>query len=297
MELLTPASRAHRRRLYRGREQRASSSLGARPFEYLLLRQQPQPWRDEDSFLVVLSMFITLQDTDGSYESTLGTMHDVLPEPMYEFLAPRGTEWDAPVVGETFSTPPIPGPDVYNLRARAARAARRCRCPSARPRRVKLPTPELPTPKLLRCEHGLLGHCRLWDLGVGIWELGVAHCHAEAIGSNNWAVSGALSADGNAIVANDMHLFIRVPNTWYRASMEWPDAAEPVGPARPDRRHAAWRSGARHRKQHAHRVGLHQHLRGLERPRRARNRSRQSRIATGRRTAGASSSISTKRSP
>jgi penicillin amidase len=38
-------------------------------------------------------------------------------------------------------------------------------------------------------------------------------------------VSGALTADGNAIVANDMHLFIRVPNTWYRASMEWPDMA------------------------------------------------------------------------
>ena len=44
----------------------------------------------------------------------------------------------------------------------------------------------------------------------------------EAIGSNNWAVSGALTPDGRAIVANDMHLFIRVPNTWYRASMEWP---------------------------------------------------------------------------
>lgn len=61
------------------------------------------------------------------------------------------------------------------------------------------------------------------DLDLGIWDVGFAE--REALGSNNWAVSGALTADGNAIVANDMHLSIRVPNTWYRASMEWPDAA------------------------------------------------------------------------
>ena len=29
----------------------------------------------------------TLQDTNGEYESTLGTMHDVLPPAMVDFLA------------------------------------------------------------------------------------------------------------------------------------------------------------------------------------------------------------------
>ena len=68
--------------------------------------------------LVVLSMFITLQDPDGSYEATLGTMHDVLPEAMANFLAPMGTEWDSPIVGKRAAVPPIPGPDVYDLRSR-----------------------------------------------------------------------------------------------------------------------------------------------------------------------------------
>jgi len=199
------------------------ASLGAPPFEYLLLRQEPQPWKDEDSFLVVLSMFITLQDTDGSYESTLGTMHDVLPQEMFEFLAPKGTEWDAPVAGEAFSTPPIPGPDVYNLRAR--RAGRTTLPLPERPPRVQLPNPkpQLPMGAVVTVRPG-------WDLDLGIWDLGFSD--REAVGSNNWAVSGALTADGNAIVANDMHLFIRVPNTWYRASMEWPDAANPSDPHR-----------------------------------------------------------------
>ncbi|GGB19059.1 penicillin acylase [Sphingomonas metalli] len=36
-------------------------------------------------------------------------------------------------------------------------------------------------------------------------------------GSNNWAVAGRLSSSGGALVANDMHLGIRVPGMWYRA--------------------------------------------------------------------------------
>ena len=55
---------------------------------------------------------------------------------------------------------------------------------------------------------------------------------AALIGSNNWAVDGAHSATGRAIVANDMHLSIGVPNIWYRASMAWPDPAEPLATLR-----------------------------------------------------------------
>lgn len=43
-------------------------------------------------------------------------------------------------------------------------------------------------------------------------------------GSNNFAVSGALTADGRAIVANDMHLGLRAPNIWFRARLRYPDA-------------------------------------------------------------------------
>jgi len=37
-------------------------------------------------------------------------------------------------------------------------------------------------------------------------------------GSNNWAVAGWRTADGFALLANDMHLPLALPNTWYRAS-------------------------------------------------------------------------------
>ncbi len=38
-------------------------------------------------------------------------------------------------------------------------------------------------------------------------------------GSNNWAISGKLSQSGRAIVANDMHLPLTVPNVFYRARL------------------------------------------------------------------------------
>src|SRR6185295_17883611 len=35
----------------------------------------------------------------------------------------------------------------------------------------------------------------------------------------NWAVAGGHTASGRALVANDMHLGLRVPNIWYRARL------------------------------------------------------------------------------
>ena len=176
------------------------AALEAPPFEYLLLRQTPQPWRSEDSILVVLSMFITLQGDGEGYESTLGVLHDVLPPAMADFLAPRGTEWDTPLLGEAFAVPPVPGPDVYDLRTR----------PAARGR---------PAPLSLDVTR---------EAGPMAAILGQPAGEA-VVGSNNWAVSGRLTADGRAIVANDMHLTVGVPNIWYRAVLDWSDPSGPDG--------------------------------------------------------------------
>ncbi|MEO1130741.1 MAG: penicillin acylase family protein [Planctomycetota bacterium] len=39
-------------------------------------------------------------------------------------------------------------------------------------------------------------------------------------GSNNWAVGATRSRDGRAILANDMHLGLQVPGTWYHLQLE-----------------------------------------------------------------------------
>jgi penicillin amidase len=52
---------------------------------------------------------------------------------------------------------------------------------------------------------------------------------SREIGSNNLAVSGALTKDGRAIVADDMHLGLRAPNIWFRARLRYADRAAPGG--------------------------------------------------------------------
>lgn len=65
---------------------------------------------------------------------------------------------------------------------------------------------------------------------ASIYDLSATHLSAEQSlrflypapmlpGSNNWAVSGDLTGNGRAIVANDMHLEIKVPNVFYRARL------------------------------------------------------------------------------
>lgn len=170
------------------------AALGARPFEYIALRTTPDPWHTEDSILVLLAMWSTLQGNQFEYEVTLGTLADLLPEPAFEFLAGRATEWERPVDGLVVPVPAIPGADVYDLR----------RAPVPKAARVApAPPPALP------------------------WWGPLTADESAAIGSNNWAVSGARSTTGSAIVANDMHLRLGVPNIWFRATFEIPDEARP----------------------------------------------------------------------
>jgi len=158
------------------------AALDEQPWEYLVLRTKPAPWVPEDTVLVVHAMFLDLQGGDGAHESTVGLVHDLMAQPMADFLMPAGTEWDAPIVGAAVATPPIPGPEVFDLR--------------------KEPRVELPKAAALEAPR-----------------------ERVVLGSNNWAVSGAHTADGRALLADDMHLGIRIPNTWYRASIVRPDGA------------------------------------------------------------------------
>ena len=156
------------------------AELGAVPPEYLLLRTTPEPWRPEDTILTVLAMFNTLQGRQALFEQTIGALRDALPGPMFSFLTANGSEWDTPVVGSGPVRPPVPSPDVFDLRKTRARV-----------------TPQRLNP----------------------------NADEDAIiGSNNWAVDGAHTASGVALVANDMHLAIGVPIIWYRASLAFPDA-------------------------------------------------------------------------
>jgi penicillin amidase len=49
----------------------------------------------------------------------------------------------------------------------------------------------------------------------------------RVVGSNAFALAGAHTATGAALLANDMHLDLNVPHIWYRAVLQWTDAGGP----------------------------------------------------------------------
>lgn len=56
-----------------------------------------------------------------------------------------------------------------------------------------------------------------------------SHAEPDTPGSNNFAVAGTLTADGRAILADDMHLGLRAPNIWFRVRLRYPDPRAPDG--------------------------------------------------------------------
>jgi len=185
--------------------------LAAPPFEYLVLRTTPEPWLPEDSILTVLAMFNTLQGRQAFFEESHGALRDTLPEPMFRFLSAAGSEWETPVVGNPIQRPPIPGASIFNVREQHPVDARNN-------------PPKGGCPRIGVCPN--VGGS---DSGASAFRRIVPSTDEEStiIGSNNWAVDGAHSASGAAILANDMHLSIAVPIIWYRASMVFPDPARP----------------------------------------------------------------------
>jgi penicillin amidase len=163
------------------------AALSAPPFEYLLLRTAPEPWRTEDTPLVVYAMYLDLQGEQWSRESARGVLRDSLPPELAAFLDPPGTEWDAPLRGELLPAPPLPGPAVFDLRRNDATPPPSQAATKAHPDRMAPAETESPR------------------------------------GSNNWAVAGRLTAHGGALLANDMHLGLRLPNIWYRATLAYLD--------------------------------------------------------------------------
>ncbi|TAM57434.1 MAG: penicillin acylase family protein [Rhodanobacter sp.] len=165
------------------------ADLNVRPWEYFLLGSKPQPWRSEDSLLVIAAMYLDLNgDGRNERELRLAQLRSVLPGPLADFLLAPAPEWEAPLTGRLSRSPVIPAAGVFNLRHLATAQA------SARPAAARAPALDAPRP-----------------------------------GSNNFAVAGTLTGSGAAMLADDMHLHLRVPDIWFRTRLRYPDPGAPHG--------------------------------------------------------------------
>jgi penicillin amidase len=165
------------------------SHLSVRPWEYLLIGQKPKPWTDADTILTIDAMAFDLnQDGDDPRELNIARLRAVLPRPLADFLLAPAPRWEAPMQGGPSQPVPMPDADVFDLRTAATTNV---------------------------------------ALARGIHAVARADAANTGIGSNGFVVAGTL-AGGAALLANDPHLHLRVPNIWYRAQLRYPDPADPA---------------------------------------------------------------------
>jgi len=163
------------------------AALGDVPPEYLALRREPEPWRPEDCFLVSASLALGLAQ-DAALERMVAVMDEALPPELVRFLTPATDRDDAPILYDDPADPtggyrPAPIPGPGVIDLRD-------RAPADEP--------------------------------IEVEETIVADPDLAPFASNNWAVAGARTARGDAICANDPHLWHSVPNVWRRSRLIWP---------------------------------------------------------------------------
>ena len=201
------------------------------PVEFRLLDYRPQPWRGVDSISVGLSMVQTL-DTHIATKLSRARVAAKLNNPSLEAdLYPVGSWRDHPPTGvkvDLTEPQPLPPPsqnddDDENTETRTAPATPTV--PQAEAAALKghggAPSGSLAI-TAAQLEGALAPEARPDDTHALMALLGQADCAGCAVGSNNWVVAGSHTASGKPLLSNDMHLTLRVPDTWYIADLYSP---------------------------------------------------------------------------
>jgi penicillin G amidase len=189
------------------------AALKEKPFEYIVVRAAPIPWHPEDTLLVGDAMLCDLQDDTGQYERTLMAVRDAFGAAGLAFFAPLLTPDDAALDGSKADVGPIPGPNVINLRAEKTAVI----LPAGSARKTPPSLVGLATPGRSNAHNG---PALAAAFAPQVFDF-FSHEPGANPGSNAFALSGAHTATGAAMLASDIHLTLRVPNTWYRASFEY----------------------------------------------------------------------------
>lgn len=173
------------------------ATLGARPPEYWVLRSIPAGWLPEDTILAVIAMALELSPMPLARQDTL--LRRAIGSEAFDFFYPRGTDWDAALDGSVVPAAAMPGPEVIDFRKGWEPADQ----PLSEWWKEWVRSETSTEPWLIAAESGQ-------EFSPGVKP-----------GSNGWAVDGAGSATGSAIVASDMHLGYSIPGPVYRVRLKW----------------------------------------------------------------------------
>jgi len=159
------------------------------PIEFLALGYKPRPWMPADTYLISLYMYKTLTSTWKEKLNRQWIMQKVGPERARDLFV-EDSPLDHFIVGG--NTPNDRGDNAHTTAEMLRMSAPLIPEAASRP---PFPRPEWDS------AHALLSE---FDQES-----------SEIIGSNNFVVSGAHTASGKPLLANDTHLGLGVPCIWY----------------------------------------------------------------------------------
>ena len=207
---LEPASRSRIAAYVNGVNAWLETRDGPLPPEFLLLGFEPEPWTEADT--VVWARVMAL---DLGREWT----RDLMRFRMSKFLArERILDFYTPYRGDkprgVLPSPPsssssgASGPDSPDTGLEPPRDASRTSSPAVA--------------GLVRRPFGADARRLAGSRRPRASIENFLHSRGGHPGSNSWSVSGARSATGKPLLANDPHLGLTVPSVWYFAHLSWP---------------------------------------------------------------------------
>ena len=192
LESATPADRAAVEAYAQGVNARIASWRGPWPPEFLLLGIEPQPWSAQASLSIgrIMALDLTEWRTELSRTRALATL-DVARR---RALGAGYPAWGPTILQDTLpagTAPPRLARASEPEAAEIAAASVSGSAPRGRPPRLSV-----------------------LDLGFRA--------------SNSWALAGSRTADGYPLLANDPHLSLRAPSTWYLNAIAWREPEQAV---------------------------------------------------------------------
>jgi penicillin amidase len=178
------------------------------PVEFRLLHYKPQPWKPTDSLVIAGYMYQTLSNTWEAELNRAKVTERVGVERAKELFSSEAA-MDHFVVGDPNAT--------------EGGAQQSGRNPGDEDDDDDM-TPDT----VLKADGKIEQQPNYSDLTSALapallaWVADSQHDIRQTLGSNNWVVSGAYTATGKPLLANDTHLELSIPPIWYEAHLTAP---------------------------------------------------------------------------
>lgn len=172
--------------------------VGRLPFEFHLLGYRPDAWQPTDSLVIEKFIAFSLSST-WKFDLMRAQLSTSLNQDVYQLLFTAETTYDHPIFDIDKSLP---------LAAKLPSLSQTSQIPA----RTKAFYHDLAKLDLTKTDALSL----------------LLTTNEVALGSNNWVISGQLSATGKPILANDPHQPLSLPAVWYQNSLKMLDGSYQV---------------------------------------------------------------------